>query len=269
MKYPSKEDRSQKPEVRRRRERGATAVQIVIIFIPVFFGMIGFAVDLGILYSVKSELKAAASSMALAAANNLIGTDTSTDSASAAARLTIEDSSGFGNKYYFNQSPVGQTTETLTSTVVDPAYYATAADAISSFNTSVSEAPGAQARHVRITVTGQAKLLFWSLLPTVTDRNIEVRATAVAGISAPLCQACGIEPIALGAQNAADAVDFGFTQGVKYSLSFLCTGVPTPPILAGAGGQASWLLINRLDPNATVFTEDATQAFRMGAGGIP
>lgn len=269
MKYLDKGVGSQKSGVRMGSERGATAVQIVVIFVPVFFGLIGFAVDLGILYSVKGELKAAASSMALAAANNLIGTDSSTDSASSAAQLTIEDSSGFGNKYDFNAFPVGQTTGTVSSTVVDPAYYGTAAEAITSLTPSGSEASGALARHVRVTVTGQVKLLFWSLLPGVTDRNVEVRATAVAGMSAPLCQACGIEPIALAAPNAADDVDFGFVPGVKYSLVFLCTGAPTPAILPGAAAQANWLLINRLDANATAFADDATQAFRMGAGGIP
>src|SRR5437868_4252033 len=142
MKCRIKEDRSQKTEVRRREQRGATAVQILVIFVPVFFGLIGFGVVLGILYSVKSELKAAASSMALAAANNLIGTDTSTDSASAAAQLTIEDSSGFGNKYDFNALPVGQTTGTLASTVVDPAYYGAAADAITSLAATGSEVSG-------------------------------------------------------------------------------------------------------------------------------
>src|SRR5712692_5398329 len=198
-------------------QRGATAVQILVIFIPVFFGLVGFGVDLGILYSVKGDLKAAASSMALAAAQNLIGTDASTGAAQAAAQLTIEDSSGFGNRYDFNRYPVGQTTGSVTSTVIDPAYYATVADAVTSIDPSGSEASGAQARHVRITVTGQTKLLFWSMLPIVSDRNIEVRATAVAGISAPLCQACGIEPIAL-AGNASDTVDFGFVPGIKYSF---------------------------------------------------
>src|SRR5207302_3149312 len=101
MKYLAEGVRSQESGVRIGSESGATAVQILVIFVPVFFGLIGFGVDLGILYSVKSELKAAASSMALAAANNLIGTDNSPDQASAAAQATIDDSSGFGNKYYF------------------------------------------------------------------------------------------------------------------------------------------------------------------------
>ena len=251
------------------RRSGATALQFLILFVPVFFGLMGFAVDLGILYSVKGDLKTAASAMALAAAQNLLGTDASTNAANSAAQLTNDDASGFGNKFNFNRYPVGQTTGTVTSTVIDPAYYAAAADAIGSTTPTGSEVSGAMARHVRVTVTGQTQLLFWSLLPFVSDRNIEVRATAVAGMSAPLCQACGIEPIALAAQDASDTADFGFVQGIKYSLSFLCNGAPTPAILAPAARQTSWLLINRLDANTTVFADDSTQAFRMGAGGIP
>ena len=44
-------------------ERGAAAVQMLVILVPVLFGLIGFAVDLGILYSVKGELKAGANAL--------------------------------------------------------------------------------------------------------------------------------------------------------------------------------------------------------------
>ena len=47
-----------------------------MILVPVLFGLIGFAIDLGILYSVKGELKTGANALALAAAQQLIGTDT-------------------------------------------------------------------------------------------------------------------------------------------------------------------------------------------------
>src|ERR1700676_4589862 len=79
--------------------RGATAVQLLVILVPVLFGLIGFAVDLGILYSVKGELKTGAGSMALAAAQQLIGTDTATSAANTAAQLTT-------NNYYFHQLPI-------------------------------------------------------------------------------------------------------------------------------------------------------------------
>jgi Flp pilus assembly protein TadG len=261
------------PQVRGRRPRrpvlargrGAAAIQFLVILVPVLFGLIGFAVDLGILYSMKGELKAGASAMALAAAQQLIGTDTSTSVAATALQAT-------GNRYYFHGLPIGQTTGSLASTISGPAYYATAADAIASGLSPGAETGGSAARYVRVTVTGQTQLLFWSFLPIVAgDRIVTVQATAVAGISAPLCQACSIEPFAVAALNQADTTDFGYVVGTKYSLSFLCTltaGATLPPVLPGASQQISYLLLNHIDPNA-VFPDEGAQAFQDGAGGLP
>ena len=245
---------------------------MAVILVPVVCALIGFALDLGILYSVKGELKAGASAMALAAAQQLIGTDTATAGATAAGQLTIENASSFGNKYYFHGLPIGQTTGSLTSVVSDPAYYATAADALASGSAAAGESTSAQAKYVRVTMSGQTQLLFWSFLPIVSDRNINVLATAVAGISAPLCQACGIEPLAVAALSQSDTMDFGFTIGTKYSFTYLCNlaaGNVLPPVLAGASQLISYVLLNRLDPNALVFPDESSQAYRDGAGGLP
>jgi len=253
-------------------KRGAAAIQLAVILVPVVFALIGFALDLGILYSVKGELKAGANAMALAAAQQLIGTDTATAGATAAGQQTIENSSTFGNKYYFHGLPIGQTTGSLTSVVSDPAFYATAADAIASGSSPADESTSAQAKYVRVRITGQTQLLFWSFLPIVNDRNISVLATAVAGISAPLCQACGIEPFAVAALNQSDTMDFGFVVGTKYSFAYLCTlsaGTVPPPVLAGASQLVSYVLLNRLDPNPPAFPDESSQAFRDGAGGLP
>ena len=250
-------------------KRGAAAVQVVIVLVPVAFGLIGFAVDLGILYSVKGELKAGADAMALAAAQQLNGTDAAGAAAGTAAQLTIDNSSGSSNKYYFQGLPIGQTTGSLISTTSDPALYATAADAISSGADGGNGVSSAQARHVRVTITGQTQLLFWSLLPIVGDRTVTVMASSVAGMSAPLCLACGIEPFAVSAINTGDPIDFGFTAGTKYSMRYLCTGAPAPALLPGATQSVNYLLLNRLDPNAVAFSNEDSQAFRVGAGGLP
>jgi Flp pilus assembly protein TadG len=245
---------------------------MAVILVPVVCALIGFALDLGILYSVKGELKAGASAMALAAAQQLIGTDMATAGATAAGQLTIENASSFGNKYYFHGLPIGQTTGSLTSVVSDPAYYATAADALASGSAAAGESTSAQAKYVRVSISGQTQLLFWSFLPIVSDRNINVLATAVAGISAPLCQACGIEPLAVAALNQSDTMDFGFTIGTKYSFTYLCNlaaGTVLPPVLAGASQLISYVLLNRLDPSALVFSDESSQAYRDGAGGLP
>src|SRR5262245_37814917 len=83
---------------RRPRRRGGVSVQMLVLMVPVFFGLMGFAVDLGRLYLSKHELQTAAEAMAVAAAGKLIGTDASTTDANTAARLAVENSTGFGNK---------------------------------------------------------------------------------------------------------------------------------------------------------------------------
>ncbi len=54
----------------RKGQRGAVAVWLAVILVPVLLGLLGFALDLGMLYSARGELKTAASAMALASAQN-------------------------------------------------------------------------------------------------------------------------------------------------------------------------------------------------------
>lgn len=251
-------------------ERGASAVQILVILVPVLFGLIGFAIDLGMIYVVKGELKTAANAMALAAAGQLIGTDAATDAASAAAQLTIQNGPNVGNKYDFSGLPIGQQTNNLISTAPAPAYYPTAASALAaSSNGGAGAVGGATAKYAVSTISGQVPLVFWNFLPIVSSHNIAVVATAVAGISAPLCTACAIEPFAVAAINQADTTDFGFTLNELYSFTYLCTGIPVPPPLAGASQVLNYVMLNRLDPNAVVFPDESSQSFRDAAGGLP
>src|SRR5215472_16106912 len=124
---------------RGRRQRGASALWLVVIFVPVLLGLAGFALDLGMLYSAKGELKTAANSMALAAAQNLIGTDAAATNAQAAAMLTVQNTAGPGNRYNFQGIAIGQGSGNLASSISDPAYYSDAADAIASTAASGSE----------------------------------------------------------------------------------------------------------------------------------
>jgi Flp pilus assembly protein TadG len=256
--------------IRKRTQRGATAVQMLVILVPVLFGLIGFAIDLGVMYVVKGELKAAANSMALAAAQQLIGTDVATDAASAAAQQTVQNGANVGNKYDFNGLPIGQTTNSLVSTALPPAYFSTAAGAIAaSGNGGVGAVGGSSAKYAVATISGQIPLVFWNFLPIVTSRNIAVVASAVAGISSPLCIACGIEPFAVAAIDQSDTTDFGYTLNELYSFTYLCTGTPVPAPLAGAAQVLDYVLLNRLDPNAVVYPDETSQIFRDAAGGLP
>jgi len=256
--------------IRRDHERGATAVQILVILVPVLFGLMGFAFDLGMMYVVRGELKTAANAMAIAAAQQLIGTDNATDAANAAAELTVQNGLNVGNKYDFNGVPIGETTNNLISTAPPPSYFATAASAIAaSGNGGVGAVGGSQAKYAVTTISGQIPLVFWNFLPIVTSRNIAVVASAVAGISAPLCTACAIEPFAVAAIDTSDTTDFGFTLNELYSFTYLCTGTPIPAPLAGASQVLDYVLLNRLDPNAVVYPDETSQVFRDAAGGLP
>ena len=94
------------------------SIQLAVILVPVVFGLMGFALDLGRLYLVRGELHQAAAAAALAAANQLIGTTTSLDHAGAVATQAIAL-----NKYNFGSLTLGQDAGNLTSTVNDPAYF--------------------------------------------------------------------------------------------------------------------------------------------------
>lgn len=252
-----------------RSEAGAASIHVLVILVPVLFGLMGFAIDLGRLYLVRGELKAAANSMALAAASKLIGTDASLDAANTAARLTLNDTNGYANRYDFAGLTIGQTNGSLNSEAPDPGYFATMADAVGASGLGDGGVAGSAARHARVEITAEAPLLFWSFLPLATDRKATVAAAAVAGMSAPLCVACGIQPVAVAALDTSDVVDFGFLPATRYTFAFQCTGNPAPTGLTGAPSVVRYLVLDRLDPAPTAFTDEQSQLFRIGANGIP
>src|SRR5215467_4152732 len=146
--------------------RGTFSLQLLVLLVPVFFGLMGFALDLGRLYLIKGELNQAASAMAFSAATQLIGTATSTDNATTAANELLDDTTGHASRYNFGADVIGQSTGLLNSTVNPPAFFASIGDALgtSTGGTSSSQADGTTARHVQVTMTADAPLLFWSLL---------------------------------------------------------------------------------------------------------
>jgi Flp pilus assembly protein TadG len=255
---------------RRYAQRGATSIQILVILVPVLFAFMGFAFDLGRLYLIRGELKTAATAMALAAAGRLNGTELGTTDAAAAARLAIgSDSDSFGNRYDFGGRVIGATTGGLTSEAPDPAFFDTLAAAIGTNDAAGGVVGGSAARYVRATVRADAPLTFWGFLSLGQDRRTSVVASAVAGMSAPLCTACGIDPIAVQAIDSTETINFGFTAGTKYSLGYLCTGGPQPQPLNGTGPRIPYLIINRLNDAADIFADESTQLYRIGASGLP
>lgn len=257
----------------RSKRRGSVSTQMLVLMVPVFFGLMGFAIDLGRLYLARGELRAAAEAMALAAAARLIGTEASTEDAADAARRLIETSSGYGNRYDFGSLNIGETTGSFNSEIVDPTFWATAAEAAGDADTSElagsGEVGGTEAKFVRIELMGETPLIFWRFLSLGQEGRVPVRARAAAGLSAPLCTACGIEPIAIAPLDASDTEHFGFVPNTRYTLGYVCSGAPVPQLLPGSTARVPYLLLNRLNEEAEVFSDESQQLFRAGAQGLP
>lgn len=247
-------------------KRGAVAMQLLVILVPVLFGFMGFALDLGRLYLIRGELNQAANAMALSAARQLIGTSASTDFATNAARLTINNANQNANKYNFGSLIVGDTTGFYASSVPDPSYFAVAADAMGS-ESSGGAADGTTAQYVQANITADAPLTFFALLKGAASRKTTVAARAVAGISAPLCTACGIENFAIAAIDATDLINFGLTPTTRYTFGYVCTGNPQPTPLTNTAQRLPYLLLDRYDTGSTF--DESQQLFRIGGGGLP
>jgi len=254
------------PDVRVR-SSGAVSIQLLVILVPVLFGMMGFAVDLGRLYLIRGELNQAANAMAMAAAQNLNGTGAALENAALAANQTIDTTLGDGNQYNFGMDVIGATTGILNSTVAAPLFYSDMTDA--NDVTSTNYADGTTARYAQINIQADAPLLFWSLLSLGVAQKTPVSAFAVAGISAPLCTICSMEDFAVADQSGgADQVDFGFVFNTKYTFHFDCTGAAgtSATVIPDATVSIPYVLIDRYNPNLTF--DETQQLFRTGNGGL-
>jgi len=164
---------------------------------------------------------------------------------------------------------VGQGNALLNSAVSDPAFYATAADALGAVGQAgaASTADGSTARHVLINLNADAPLLFWGLLSVGQSRKTNIAAVAVAGVSAPVCTACAIAPFAIQRLDYPadlDPVDFGFVPGTIYTLGASCTGAATQ--LAGSTGRLNYMLIDRFDAGTAIPEDD--YLFTLAANGL-
>ena len=243
------------------------SLQLLVILVPVIFGFMGFALDLGRLYLIKGELNQAANTMALAAAQQLNGSSNALANATTAAQQSLDNSLGTANMYNFGSLLIGQTNGNLVSALNPPAYFAAAGDALGTSGNGQADA--GTAHYAQITILSDAPLLFWGLLPVAQSRKTSVGAIATAGLSAPLCTGCGIVPIAVPALNTADPVDFGFDSSYStvYSLYYDCTGTPVPTALAGTTVPVPYVLFNRYDTASALAEGD--QLFVDDAQGLP
>ena len=240
-------------------------MQLLVILVPVIFAFMGFAIDLARLYLIRGELQAAANAAALAGASRLMGNDAALVQAADQAKFSFDAGNGFANKYDFGAITIGQGTGFLASEAPALTFFDTMAAATA--DEPGGEAAGATAKYARVSITADAPLLFFSFLPIASERKTPIRVAAVAGVSAPLCTACGIEPIALAALDPAEPIDFGFVKNTRYTFGYVCNGTPSPSGVAGAQ-RIEYLLLNRFNDLAVLYPDEASQAFRIGAQGM-
>jgi Flp pilus assembly protein TadG len=233
--------------------RGAMSVQFLVILVPVIFGLMGFAIDLGRLYLIRGELNQAASAMALAAAAQMGATQ---DAMYAAAQSALTGTDGTnGNRFNFGGTPIAF--DPTMVTCFPDVTTATANDQTSTTACGLGGAPV-----IQVTLSAPAPLIFWGLLPGGESRTTTVASYAVAGMSAPLCTGCGVVPFAVQALDTTDTVNWGFAQGSLYTFYYSCTG--TPPLAVGGVGAVAYVLLNRVDTSL----EESDQLFRQGAQGL-
>jgi Flp pilus assembly protein TadG len=246
------------------------SIPLLVILVPVLFGLMGFAIDLGRLYLIRGELNQAANAMAIAAAQNLNGTVASEENAALAMNASVDQTLGDGNSYNFGMDPInGTSTGYLNNTINSPIFFSDMSDAVTQGSGNYA-ADGTTARYVQVSIQADAPLLFWSLLALGQTQKTSIGATATAGISAPLCTVCGMEDFAVADLSAgADPIDFGFVFNTKYTFYFDCTGsTATISLLDDSTATLPYVLIDRYNPNAAV-PDETEQLFRIGAGGLP
>src|SRR4051794_27787035 len=97
------------------------SLQLAVILVPVLFGFLGFALDLGRLYLIRGELNQAANAMAIRAAGQLLGTSSSGDN----VQNSLQSTNSPAFFYNFGTLPIGGSTGNLSSTINTPNCFAT------------------------------------------------------------------------------------------------------------------------------------------------
>ncbi len=255
-------------------QRGATTVYFAL-FTLMFLGLLVMATDFGRLYVIQGELQTAADAAALAAATRLTGIAAALTNADDQVTASFDSTTGNDNRFNLrlNQIAAGGS-GLVTSTEVS--YFSTLDDALGNVNAGQSGGidwtSGVYPRYVRVQIAAEAPIVFVPFLnPGATSPTI--RASAVAGISAPICTACGIDGLAVLDQSAGeDPLNYGFVPGSFYTL-FLTplqqtpNAPATPAPLEGTLASVQYVILNHVPGGPSDLDLDGT-LFEMGAGAI-
>ena len=261
-------------EFLRRRERGATTIYLML-FTVLFVGFLVMATDVGRFYLIQGELQTAADAAAMAAATRLIGTTNGRDQADGQLTASFDSTTGNDNRFNLrmNQICSGCGSELVTTTEQD--YFSILSDAQSNANGGqtggIEWTSGLYPKYVRVQITAEAPALFAPLLIGAASRPV-IAANAIAGISGPICSACGIEGLAVADLSAGeDSTHYGFTPGGFYTLFLVRTqrtaGAATPAPLLGTTASVPYVVLNHIPGGPAELDVDGT-LFEFGANGL-
>ncbi|MFS2003897.1 pilus assembly protein TadG-related protein [Duganella sp. CT11-25] len=213
-----------------RRQRGAIAIMFGLMVLGIM-GLIGFALDLTLVYNRKAELQALADATALAAARTLNGTAAGVASALTQANLTANN-----HAYQYNNLPVAWSNSALRFSTTAGAPDAAWLDAA-----AAQAAPaGVLFAKVDTRALGDIGNVGTAFIRVVSSTlaSVGTAARAVAGRAST-----NVLPLAICAQSATPAasranvsgnaafnelVEYGFRRGVAYDLMQLNPGGTTP-----------------------------------------
>jgi Flp pilus assembly protein TadG len=256
------------------RARGVTTIYF-LVFILGISGLLAMATDFGRFYLIQAELQTAADAAALAAATKLIGTVNAPDKASDQVTTSFDSTTGNDNRFNLRMNPIGVNAGTDLATTSESDYFSTLVDAQTNANGGqtggIDWSSGFYPKYVRVQITAQAPVLFVPLLNRAASRPT-IAVSAVAGLSGPICSACGIDGLAVVDQSAgSDALDYGFVRGSFYTLYLVrsqrTAGAVTPAALAGTNSAAAYVILNHIPSGPADLDVDGS-LFEFGASGL-
>jgi len=255
-------------------QRGVSTVYF-LLFTFVIFGLMAMATDFGRFYLIQAELQTAADAAALAAATRLIGTANAAERAADQVTASFDTTTGNDNRFNLRINQIGNSSGSDLTTTTSIDYFATLTDAQTNVNGGQSGGidwtSNSYPKYARVQLTAQSPLMFFPFLNRNASRPT-IAAFAVAGISAPICSACGIDALAVADQSAGeDSVNYGFVLGNFYTLFLVRTqrtaGAVTPAPLIGTTASVAYAILNHV-PNGPADLDVDGSLFEFGAGGL-
>jgi hypothetical protein len=232
------------------------------------------ATDVGRLYLIQAELQTAADAAAIAAATSLVGTANAPELAADNVTTSFDTTTGNDNRFNLRLNEIANGgSNLLTTSGVD--YFSTLSDAQNNANGGqaggIDWSSGFYPKYVRVQITAQTPAMFLPLLNRGTQ-GPTIAVSAIAGISGPICSACGIDALAVSDMSGGtDNVHYGFEPGGFYTLFLVrsqrTVGVVTPAPLAGTTASVAYGILNHVPGGPPDLDVDGS-LFELGAGSL-